>query len=112
MKKILFLLSCVFTLILSSCHISTPVAQQTGKEDVSYLLFISNGNQSNYEVDVTIDDTRFTATTVKNRKSNRKGTQYSVQPGNRNVSVSREGQVIYQRQLFLSPREVREILLP
>ncbi|MBQ9591852.1 MAG: hypothetical protein IJR32_03320 [Paludibacteraceae bacterium] len=112
MKKLILLGICAISLILTSCHVSTPVAQQTGKEDVAFLLFVSTSNESNYDVDVQIDDTHFTATTVKSRQASRKGTQYSVQPGNRSINVKRGGQTVYQKDLFLSPREVRQILLP
>lgn len=98
-------------LLLGSCY--APVAQQSGKEDMAYLLFTSGKEYVGETVDVTIDDaTHFDAKVVKTSKSNRKGTQYGVGTGKKTIVVKANGQTIYSKQLFLSTQETKIITLP
>ena len=104
---------CAVAALLVGCKANYPVAQETGKDDVAYLIFVSASDAKNKVVDVTVDGkTTFEAKTVKNRKSNRRGTQYSVQTGKRHVKVAFEGQTLYDKYVFLSTQEVKEITLP
>ena len=113
-KRILFTLLIVASLLVG-CKSSFPVAQQTGKEDMAYLVFVgprqTYGNGSKL-VQVDVDGTKFDAKVVKPKVANRKGTQYGVAPGRRNVSVTFNGQVVYQKQLFLSAQQTKIITLP
>jgi hypothetical protein len=112
--KILFLLLAVVG-FMTSCKTNYPVAQQSGKEDMAFLVFVGdkdvygNGKKT---VQVTVDDTQFDAFVVKPKTANRKGTQYGVTPGRRNLTVRFNGQVVYQKQLFLSVQETKVINLP
>lgn len=113
MRKLLCLLCCAATAMLCGCKANYPVAQESGKEDVAYLIFVSSSNSGNKNVDVSVDDkTTFTAKTVKSGKSNRRGTQYSVQTGKRKVEVRYKGQTLYDKYVFLSPQETKVITLP
>jgi hypothetical protein len=112
--KVLF---AIFTLacILVGCKSSFPVAQQSGKEDMAYLVFVGpkatygNGSKT---VQVTVDGNTFDAKVVKPKVANRKGTQYGVATGKRNVTVKFNGNTVYQKQLFLSSQETKIITLP
>lgn len=111
MKKLLLLFA--MPLLLLGCKISNPVAQQGGKEDVAYLLFVSPNQYAGKTIQVSIDDAQpFSAKVVKEKVANRKGSQYGVQIGTRNLKVSCDGKVIYQKKVFLSTQEVKQILLP
>ena len=111
MKKLLILL--VLPLLLGSCRVSYPVAQQSGKEDMAYLLFVSSDTYKGKDVQVSIDGARpFVAEVTKSKKANRKGTQYGIQTGPRTLKVTYEGKVIYQKKIFVSAQEVKQILLP
>lgn len=113
MKKTLLILCALATFALWSCKANYPVAQESGKEDVAYLLFVSTRNAANKDVDVTVDNaTTFKARTVKSKKSNRRGTQYSVQTGKRRVKVLYGGAVLYDKFVFLSSQETKVITLP
>lgn len=113
MRKLLCLLCCAVTAMLCGCKANYPVAQESGKEDVAYLIFVSSSDSRNKNVDVSVDDkTTFLAKTVKSRKSNRRGTQYSVQTGKRKVKVRYNGQILYDKYVFLSPQETKVITLP
>lgn len=112
--RILFVLIAATSLMVA-CKSSFPVAQQSGKEDMAYLVFVgplqTYGNGSK-PVQVDVDGTQFDAKVVKPKTSNRKGTQYGVAPGRRNVTVRFNGEVVYQKQLFLSSQETKIITLP
>lgn len=111
MKKLLILLALPFILI--GCKANYPVAQQSGKEDIAYLLLISSDKYANEQVDVIIDDSQpFTAKVVKQKKANRRGTQYGIGTGTRKITIKHMGQIIYQKTIFVSTQEVKQIILP
>jgi uncharacterized protein YcfL len=108
-------LTILAVLLLVGCKSNYPVAQQTGKEDISYLFFVGpkeTYGDGMFTVQVKVDDTQFDAKVVKPKTANRKGVQYAVAPGRRQLTVSFKGQVIYQKQIFLSPQETKTIELP
>lgn len=111
MRKLLILLA--LPVLLAACKAHAPVAQQSGKEDLAYLLFVSPQQYSGKTVQVMIDGkTDFPAKVVKARKSNRKGTQYGISTGRHKISVSFEGRTLYQKEIFVSSQEVKQITLP
>lgn len=103
------------TCLLVGCKSSFPVPQQSGKEDMAYLVFVgplkTYGNGSK-PVQVDVDGTTFDAKVVKLKVANRKGCQYGVATGKRNIIVKFNGNTIYQKQLFLSSQETKIINLP
>lgn len=48
----------------------------------------------------------------KKKKSNRKGTQYSVATGKKEIKVEKDGKIIYKKIIFLSNQETKKIVLP
>lgn len=111
MKKLLILFA--LPLILFGCKANYPVSQQSGKADMAYLLFVSSDKYAGEKVQVNIDDAQpFTAKVVEEKNAHRKGTQYGVSTGTRALTVSCDGKIIYQKKLFLSPQEVKQIILP
>ena len=112
-KKHLLLILCVIAALFTGCKANYPVAQLSGEDDLAYLIFVSASDSRNKDVEVYIDDkTNFTARTVKSRKSNRRGTRYSVQPGKRKLKVVHDGKTLYEKYVFLSPQETKKITLP
>ncbi len=113
MKRIVFFMTFVLSLaFLSSCRM--PVAQEGGKSDVAYLLFVSPEHYYNKIVDVhfsTLEED-FTAKVVKEKKAMRKGKAYTVPTGRATVKVYYEGKLLYSRQLFLSTQQTKVIQLP
>ena len=110
--KILFTLIALAALLVS-CKSNYPVSQQSGKEDIAYLVFV--GPSSTYgskPVQVDVDGTEFEAKVVKPKTANRKGTQYGVATGRRNIVVKFNGSTVYQKQLFLSSQQTKIITLP
>ena len=115
MKTRILLAVVAFVSLLLGCKSSFPVAQQSGKEDMAYLVFVgpkdTYGNGSKL-VQVDVDGTTFDAKVVKPKVANRKGTQYGVATGRRNVTVKFKGETIYSKQLLLSSQENKIINLP
>ena len=115
MKKNLLFALLAITCFLVGCKTSFPVAQQTGKEDMAYLVFVgprqTYGNGSKL-VQVDVDGTKFDAKVVKPKTANRKGTQYGVATGNRQITVKFNGETIYSKRIFLSSQETKVINLP
>lgn len=100
-------------LLLAGCKVNYPVAQQSGQEDMAYLLFVSPKQYAGKEVQVSIDRAQpFDATVVKAKKARRHGTQYRVNTGNRHLKVTDGQRVIYEKNIFLSAQEVKQIMLP
>ncbi len=113
MKKLLFFIAFVFSLaFLSSCGM--PIAQEGGKSDVAYLLFVSPEHFYNKTVDVALSSMEqgFTAEVVKEKKSLRKGKAYTVPTGAATVKVYHQGKLLYSRKLFLSTQQTKIIQLP
>lgn len=113
-KKILFVLLSAVCLV-TGCRSNYPVAQQSGMEDRAYLVFV--GPEETYKngselIQVDVDGTVFNAEVVKPKTANRKGIQYGVATGRRNVTIRFKGKVIYNKQLFLSSQETKIINLP
>lgn len=115
MKTRFLLLTIAVASLFAGCKSSFPVAQQSGKEDMAYLVFVGprqtygNGSKT---VQVDVDGKTFDAKVVKPKTANRKGVQYGVATGRRNVTIKFDGQTIYQKQLFLSSQETKIITLP
>lgn len=100
-------------ILVVGCKANLPVAQQTGKEDMAYLLFVSGNQYAGKQVSVSIDEAEpFSAEVVKAKKANRRGNQYGVSTGSRSLKVTYEGKVLYQKKVFLSTQEVKQINLP
>ena len=110
--KTKLLLTCVVVMLLCGCKSNYPVAQQTGKEDVAYLLFASPEMYAKKYVTVTLDDLTFDAKVVKSKNANRKGTSYAISPGRRKIKVEFEGALLYEKELFISTQETKLITLP
>lgn len=111
-QKLFLIISFVIAIfIFTNCKANYPVTQQSGKDDIAYLLFSSTSNKS-YKIDVTIDDsTDFVAKTVKAKDSYNKGISYSVGTGKRKIRICKNGINIYEKYIFLSPQETKIITL-
>jgi len=114
MKKNSVVFSCLLAILLTACKANMPVAQQSGKEDVAFLLFVSqSGQYHKKDLTVSVDNQTYTAQGVKSKTSNRRGTQYSAPTGTHQLTVkSADGQTLYSKKVFLSAQEVKTITLP
>lgn len=110
MRRALILCSLICCFFVSC---KAPVAMQSGREDMAYLVFTSPKTYWNKKVDVSIDgQTNFEAKVVKTKRSNYWGRQYGISTGRRALTVSYEGTIIYQKEIFVSSQETKVIVLP
>lgn len=99
--------------LLCGCKAHYPVAQESGKEDRAYLLFISPDEYAGKEVTVMLDGKKtFEAKVVKDKNANRKGTSYAVSTGRKKINVVYNGKSIYSKEIFVSAQETQIITLP
>lgn len=111
MKKLMLLFA--IPILLTGCRANFPVAQESGKEDIAYLLFVSPNQYAGKEVQVKVDNNApFTAKVVKAKKANRRGSQYGIAVGTRTLTVSYNSKNIFQKKIFVSTQEVKQITLP
>lgn len=108
-QKFVTLLCGIFFLV--GCK--APIAQQSGREDIAYLLFISPKQYAGKEVTVTLDtQTPFQAKVIKEKFVRSKGKQYGIHTGKRRIKVVYKGKTLYEKYIFVSSQEIKQILLP
>ncbi len=114
MKKIAITFMCVMAILLTACRANMPVAQQSGKEDVAFLLFVSqSGQYHKKDLTVSVDNTSYVAQGIKLKTSDRRGSQYTAPTGTHQLTVKNSaGEVLYSKKVFLSAQEVKTITLP
>ncbi len=109
-KYIALLLVCICALF-TSCKVGS-YSQERGLPDQAYLLFVANESYDG-EVQVTIDNhTTFNAKVLKEKKGTIKGNTYAIAKGKRSLKVSYNGNVIYEKEIFVSAQETKKIQLP
>ena len=114
MKKLIISFAVLLVVLLTGCKANMPVAQQSGKEDIAYLLFVSqSGEYHKKDLTVSVDDQTYTAQGIKAKTANRRGSQYTAPTGTHQLTVKNaEGKVLYSKKVFLSQQEVKTITLP
>lgn len=110
MKRFLILL---ILPLLIGCKANYPVAQQSGKEDMAFLLFISSDLYAGKNVEVIIDDKApFEAEVVKAKKSNRSGTQYGISTGAHSLKVIYNGETLYEKKYLHQLKKLNKLYYP
>jgi len=96
---------------LSSCGgIKTSSA---GLENEAFLEFMGPVKAYPEGVDVTLDGTiNFKAFVNKDKVAYMKGEIYAISTGVHILKVSYQGEVIYEKQIYVASRETKRISLP
>lgn len=111
MKQLRIIFVLCFATFCVSC--GRVVDFQSGKEDLAYLIFTSPKKHIGDNVEVSIDDkTEFDAKVVRARKANYKGRQYGVATGTRKIKVTKNGETLFNKSVFLSSQQNKIITLP
>lgn len=113
------LLVVIFTCFLLMAFVTTScktgvVASQHGLDDVAYIALASSSTYANKVVTVVVDnDTRFDAkvTKAKQNQEKRKGDLYGIKTGKRHVQVYYKGQVVFEKDIFVTSQQTKEIIL-
>lgn len=113
MKKILFALVVLLVGVLSSCKTGTFTSEY-GKEDIAYVFLTSSGDMAGKTVLVQIDDANsFEMKVRKAKQSTEKhnGKAFSIMPGTRHMKITYKGQLIYEKDIFVSSQQTKLINL-
>ncbi|MBM3418689.1 MAG: hypothetical protein FJY17_07200 [Bacteroidetes bacterium] len=82
-------------------------------ESEAFLEFIGNPYLYDGGIDIQLDHKfKFKAVVNKENADRPKGTVYSISPGNHLISVSHNGKMVYQKQVYISYQETKRIILP
>jgi hypothetical protein len=84
-----------------------------GLEKAAFLEFIGNPSLYDGGIDIQLDNKlKFKAVVNKKNADRPKGTVYSISPGNYLITVSYNGEIVYQKQVYISYQETKMIVLP
>ncbi|WP_418895220.1 hypothetical protein [Limibacterium fermenti] len=109
MKKILFV-TVIGLIFIAGCTGVKTIS--TGLENESYLVFVGNPADYRGGVDVSVDENlSFKAEVVKDNVDRPKGKVYAISTGTHTITVSYEGNLIFQKQVFVSAQETKKIIL-
>ncbi len=115
MKKYILIVAGIIIASLAFCGCKTGVfTTEGGKEDVGYLQIFSSGDLANQNVSVLIDNTtKFDAKVIKAKQSTEKhnGQTYGIKTGTRHVRIQYKGNTIYEKDIFITSRQTKSIIL-
>lgn len=110
MKKSLFVIWISMFLLIGCTGVRTV---STGLENESFLQFIGNPSDYRGGVDVIIDDELNFKAKVYSTKVNRmKVKVYAIPTGKHTLKVSFKDNLLYDKQIFISAQETKNIILP
>ena len=115
MKKVIFATLCLFlTTLFSACGVGNYTVT-SGVEDKAAVCFSAS---SAYDITVSIDDQQYTTTTAKDiahktRRDIKRTAKNAITttPGRHKVTVTRNGQTLYSKEVMLSTGDTKIIEL-
>ena len=108
MRKLILLLA-----VFSAVGCTGVKTTTSGLENEAFLVFLGDPASYKSGVEVNIDDnTSFSAEVQKNHSNRPRGKVYAISTGPHVVSVVHNGEMIYQKQIFVSAQETKKIILP
>lgn len=106
MKKLLFIFAII--LGLSSCSNRQYMTYSAGKDNVSYILLIAQGDKLENVV-VNVDDKSHTVEKVFKAKAARRTVPVVVTPGKHKVSVFYQNEMLYSGEIYVGLQETKKI---
>lgn len=100
----------LFALGVSSCGPHMYKTYSAGKDDVSYIIVLTNGSSFS-DVSVIVDDQIFEVDKVYKVKATRKAHPIIVSPGKHQVKVTSKGQTLVEEDVFIGLQETKKIIL-
>lgn len=114
MKKIVVFIVATISLTLYSCGVGV-YSVNSGMADESAVCFVDT---KSYNIVVNIDGENYDTKTIKQKpykaRRNIKRTakrQLRVTPGRHRVNVSKDGQCVYSKEIYVSANEIKIIEL-
>lgn len=112
MKKIIFPVLGLLMLIASCTHVRT-LSTGTSNDGLIEILYSTRDQKYPEGVDVTIDDRApFKAVVNKDKAKSSRGSIYTISNGTHIIKVAYKGQLLYQKQVFVSSQQTIKIQLP
>lgn len=110
MKKIASILALCLLLLTSCGGIKTTTK---GMENEAYLEFVSQFSTYPEGVMVVVDNNiKFKADVYRDKVDRTKGNVYAISTGSHTLSISSNGEVIFNKKIFVSAQETKYIQLP
>lgn len=110
MTKAILLLTILLALFGCGKHMYSSMS--SGKENISYIIVMQEGNRIN-EVSIQIDNQQpELIKRVYKTKMQRKVHPILTQPGKHTIKLFIDGKVIYNENVFLGLQETKKIILP
>ena len=97
MKKLIILLTLMFTLLAFGCASNAGVVQ---KDETSYLKLTGN----THNLTIQIDEGPVTSIVIHNDN-----TLFEIKPGTHTITIRRDSVVISQRKIFFDDQVTREV---
>lgn len=114
MKKIALLLFAAAVITLNSCGVGVHTVN-SGLSDESAVCFFATDD---YDINVIIDGKSYVTKTVKQKKFKSRRDikktaqrQIAITPGRHTVKVTKDGQEVYSKEIFVSANEIKTIEL-
>lgn len=102
----------LFLIAFTSCKVGYT-SEARGKTPEAYLQFVQTQTVYEQGVTVTIDGkTTFNAKVDKETRRGVKGNKYAIAPGRHQVKVIFGDKLLYEREVFVSSQELKQITLP
>ncbi len=112
MKKIALLLCAAAIITLNSCGVGVYTVNG-GLSDESAVCFVASDE---YDINVIIDGKSYVTKTVKHKKFKSRRDikktaqrQIAITPGRHSVKVTKDGQEVYAKDIFISTNEIKTI---
>ncbi len=111
--KLAKLALCMLALVLAfSCKVGM-ISESRGKAQEAYIQFIQTQTKYENGVSVSIDNgTIFIAKVDKQTKRGVTGNIYTIPTGRHRISVKVDGRLLYEKEIFTSSQETKQISLP
>jgi hypothetical protein len=104
--------SLLFIGMATSCKVGM-YSESKGKEQEAYLQIFQSQTSYPDGVVVVVDDQQpFMAKVNKDKKMNVKGNLYTIPTGRHHLKITAGGKLIYDKEIFISSQETKQITLP
>lgn len=97
---------------ITSCKVGY-ISEARGKAPEAYLQFVQTQTEYDHGVTVTIDGKiTFTAKVDKETRRGVKGNKYAIATGRHQVKVMLNEKLLFEKEIFVSSQELKQITLP
>lgn len=108
-----YLFISLLALLMVSCSPHQYKTMSSGKDDVSFVIILTEGGSYSQGVNLIVDDNQTHAVNkVYKQKMQRKAPVFKVSPGKHNLKITQNGNTIFDQNVVIGLQETRKIVLP